>query len=263
MATGPEVEELFPPGAARTLSVPLGAGALAGLLLATGSSEAMFRAVNGWPAVTGDSLWANLSVLGEGAAVLALCAGLAARRPRLQLAAALAALLAAILLQGLKEVVLAPRPGRVLGFESIHVIGPTLSKRSFPSGHATTIFAAAALVFSLVRGAAGRAALLGLATLVAVSRLAVGAHWPLDVLAGAALGWLCGAASLHLAQRLRTPSPGLALALALLPLGAAVYVPLAHDDSVIYELARPVVCAVGLLLGVPEARRAARRVRSG
>ena len=263
MATGHEPEELLPPGAARTLSVPLVAGALAGLLLATGSSEAVFRAVNGWPAVTGDSLWANLSVLGEGAAMLALCAGLAARRPRLVLAAALAALLATILLQGLKEVFAAPRPGHVLGFESIHVIGFTLAKRSFPSGHAATIFAAVALAFSLVRGAAGRAALLAHATLVATSRLAVGAHWPLDVLAGAALGWLCGAAGLHLAQRLRAPSPGLALALALVSLVAAVYVTLAHEDSATYELARPVVCAVGLLLGVPEARRAARRVRSG
>ena len=262
LATGPEAEELFPPGVAHTLSVPLVAVALAGLLLAA-NEEAVFRAVNGWPAVTGDYLWANLSVLGEGAAMLALGAGLAARRPRLLLAAALAALLATILLQGLKEVVAAPRPGAVLGFESIHVIGRTLSRRSFPSGHATTIFAAAALAFSLVRGAAGRAALLSLATLVVVSRLAVGAHWPLDVLAGAALGWLCGAAALHLAQRLRAPSPGLALALALLSLGAAVYVALPYRGSASYELARPVLGAVGLQLGALAARRAARRLRSG
>ena len=42
------------------------------------------------------------------------------------------------------------------------------------------------------RWRAGLSALL-LASLVAFSRIAVGAHWPLDILTGAAGGWLAGA----------------------------------------------------------------------
>ncbi len=57
---------------------------------------------------------------------------------------------------------------------------------SFPSGHTTTVFAAAAsLSFFMPR----RAALFfALALPVAASRLIVGAHYPSDVLAGAILG---------------------------------------------------------------------------
>lgn len=60
------------------------------------------------------------------------------------------------------------------------------SYASFPSGHTITAFASAtALALFLPRW---RVPLLLLATLVGLSRLAVGAHYPSDVLAGAALG---------------------------------------------------------------------------
>jgi hypothetical protein len=39
------------------------------------------------------------------------------------------------------------------------------------------------------------------ACLVGLSRVMVGAHWPSDVLAGGALGWLLGQASPELARR--------------------------------------------------------------
>jgi len=57
---------------------------------------------------------------------------------------------------------------------------------SFPSGHATTAFALAALLaLWYPRWAAG---FLALAGLVGLSRVVLGAHFPSDVLAGAALG---------------------------------------------------------------------------
>lgn len=59
---------------------------------------------------------------------------------------------------------------------------------SFPSGHATTAFAAAvALAYFLPRW---RVPLLVLAAAIAVSRVMVGAHYPSDVIAGAFLGTL-------------------------------------------------------------------------
>jgi membrane-associated phospholipid phosphatase len=68
---------------------------------------------------------------------------------------------------------------------------------SFPSGHATmaaAMFAAFALLFGRGRCRAVRSALaavaVGLAVLVAASRVALGVHWLTDVMAGLALGWM-------------------------------------------------------------------------
>jgi hypothetical protein len=75
------------------------------------------------------------------------------------------------------------------------VIGtPLLNHASMPSGHALTA-GAVATVLAAALGLRGWRVLLPfvLAVAVALSRIAVGAHWPADVLAGAGLGlgWGC------------------------------------------------------------------------
>jgi undecaprenyl-diphosphatase len=62
---------------------------------------------------------------------------------------------------------------------------------SFPSGHAVTSFMAAFVLSG--RFPRARHPLLALASLIALSRIHLGAHWPSDVLVGAALGILVGA----------------------------------------------------------------------
>lgn len=71
---------------------------------------------------------------------------------------------------------------------------------SFPSGHATTAFAAAAAVGVLHPRL--RWPLLGLAAVVGFSRVYLGVHWGLDVLAGAALGISIGVGCALAARRL-------------------------------------------------------------
>jgi undecaprenyl-diphosphatase len=58
---------------------------------------------------------------------------------------------------------------------------------SFPSGHAATSFAGATMLAFLL-GRRVAPVLLVLAALVAASRVYVGVHYPVDVVAGAALG---------------------------------------------------------------------------
>lgn len=70
---------------------------------------------------------------------------------------------------------------------------------SFPSGHAMTSFAAATLLALAVPRLAVPVTVLALA--VAFSRLYVGVHYPLDSLAGAALGVAIGATVWVVARR--------------------------------------------------------------
>jgi undecaprenyl-diphosphatase len=76
---------------------------------------------------------------------------------------------------------------------------------SFPSGHAASSFACATvLAFALPRQAW---ALFLLAAAIAWSRVYVGVHFPLDVLAGAALGVLVAIALRMLSAVLRRSRP--------------------------------------------------------
>ncbi len=92
-----------------------------------------------------------------------------------------------------------PRPLAVLGPQQVHVIGAPEYWHSFPSGH--TAFAWL-LLASLWGGANGvlRALLLLFALWVAWARIAVGAHFPVDVLGGA----LCGVLTAWMAARVLT-----------------------------------------------------------
>jgi undecaprenyl-diphosphatase len=72
----------------------------------------------------------------------------------------------------------------------VHRLGAAVSSSSFPSGHAATSFACATVLASFAPRL--RLAFFALAVLIAFSRLYNGDHYPLDVLAGAALGALVG-----------------------------------------------------------------------
>ena len=74
------------------------------------------------------------------------------------------------------------------------------SSSSFPSGHATTSFAAATAVAVLMPRL--RVPALALAFVVALSRVYLGVHFVIDVVAGAVLGTLIGFAIATVARRL-------------------------------------------------------------
>jgi undecaprenyl-diphosphatase len=123
-------------------------------------------------------------------------------RRRFPLAATLAcvtATLGAILAAVLKEAFDRDRPA--VANPSFEPAVATPGSASFPSGHATTAFAAAALVGAF--HPRFRIPLYGVATLVALSRVYLGVHFWLDVVAGSALGIAIGLAIAAAARRLR------------------------------------------------------------
>lgn len=74
------------------------------------------------------------------------------------------------------------------------------TEKSFPSAHATVAFAMAFAIF--IQDRRWGAALLLLAALVALSRVAAGVHYPTDIMAGAVVGFLAAEAASHLQPRL-------------------------------------------------------------
>ena len=195
--------------------------ALAPALLAAGAALAVWlldantvafvhlnAAAARWPAWLWSLITDQASTL-SAAALLALCVY---RHPRIATAGLFSWPAGLVLIRGLKAWADAPRPAATLPADSFQLIGTELTRYSFPSGHTATAFAlAAALLYSIDRAARRRWALpvLSAAALVGVSRIAVGAHWPVDVLAGAALGWLCGLSGALAAARWplwRTPA---------------------------------------------------------
>ncbi len=80
------------------------------------------------------------------------------------------------------------RPRLLAQNGAFHLIGPSWQSGadSFPSGHTTSAFAAAAGIALLLPPS--RLPLLAVATLIGISRVATGNHFPSDVIVGAALG---------------------------------------------------------------------------
>ena len=72
-----------------------------------------------------------------------------------------------------------------------HVLAARTTDPSFPSDHAAAAFAIAFAVLAFSRRAG--IAFLGAATLIGLSRIALGMHYPSDVLAGALVGFAAAA----------------------------------------------------------------------
>lgn len=69
---------------------------------------------------------------------------------------------------------------------AVHLLAAHAANASFPSDHATAAFAIAVAI--LLRNRRYGLLALGMAVVLAIGRVAVGVHYPSDVLAGAALG---------------------------------------------------------------------------
>jgi undecaprenyl-diphosphatase len=147
----------------------------------------------------GYATWLGFGWISYPIAVLALLA-LGKRQFRANtLALAASAIVGGIVLHVVKNAVHAPRPLTVFasditaGKVYVNVMFERLYQNSFPSGHTQIAFTVATvLLWAFAR--AGKlkwwdvVIILGAASLIGVSRIYVGAHFPTDVLGGAVLG---------------------------------------------------------------------------
>lgn len=164
-----------------------------------------FRWVNQTSRYLPDSFWTGISLLGNGWACFALAFPLILFAPRLLMAGICSGIFTGIFSRIGKMLADTPRPAGLLDQSSFHIVENPLLHSAMPSGHTMTAFGiAAAIYFSI--DADRRVNYLWiflLAIAVGISRMALGAHWPEDVLIGASLGTLCGLAGAWLASKIK------------------------------------------------------------
>src|SRR5262249_21125624 len=154
----------------------------------TGGYRVGFDAMHDLGKLLPGTLLETLSKFGETLVAICLIAIFARRQPRAAWLAVLASLYAAPLTWVLKRVCHAARPPAVLG-DWVATAGPVLKLYSFPSGHTVTAFLlAACLSVGATRNV--RLSLFALAMAVGASRVWMGVHWPIDVIAGAGIAGL-------------------------------------------------------------------------
>ena len=162
-----------------------------GIICLSGSNHTLFFYINSWYSVTGEALWANITIFGDALVVAVLLLPWVRMKPKIVWAGFLASIVSVIVTLSLKQIFhFIQRPPGVLDHNSFNIIGPAYSHHSFPSGHTTAIFTILGVWILSRKSTALRLVLLAFASLVGISRIVVGIHWPLDILAGALIGWM-------------------------------------------------------------------------
>ena len=157
----------------------------------SGPEKAVFRAINDLPGALYPALWPfqQLGAILVGP-IVAIVAAIT-KRYRLALAALTVSVLKLVFERVVKAFVSRDRPGTTIGTD-VHLRGnvPAIGE-SFVSGHAVLITALACIVAPYLRGR-WKIFPWALVAMVMLTRVYVGAHNPLDVLCGAALGLAIG-----------------------------------------------------------------------
>lgn len=143
--------------------------------------------------------WIALTLLGDTTVTILLLIPFLYRNPKRTQATLWAIILAAIISHILKRLINEDRPAALL---TIPTMGEHLYHGGFPSGHTTSIFVWMGLILMHKKHTLGfLISITTLALLVGLSRIAVGAHWPQDVLGGIICGLTCSYAGLKFSLR--------------------------------------------------------------
>jgi undecaprenyl-diphosphatase len=159
----------------------------------TGVEESAFRAVNRLPSVLHIPVWAVMQFGSLASVFVAAAVALRLTAKRTALGLVVTGTIVWAFAKWVKQFVGRSRPEGALDGVTVH--GLRQQGLGFPSGH-TAVATALAVVAFPATGPRGRAALVGSAASVGLARIYVGAHLPLDVVGGLALGCFAGTTTL-------------------------------------------------------------------
>ena len=194
------------PDPANQLVLAFGATAavlLLGVFVWPGARESLFHVFNALGGVAATQpFWAGVNALADTWLALGLLLPFVLWRPRLAIVILFAAIIATAITHSLKPLLDVLRPPGVLEAGAFNLIGHSITSEAFPSGHMVTAFTFAGL---LILGLRPRwpwvVLLLAAASIMGISRMVAGVHWPTDVLAGAVVGLASVAAAVWLVDR--------------------------------------------------------------
>lgn len=176
---------------------------LASVMFFSQGYYAGFHSVNSLAEWLPDDLWQMTTFLGDTTMCLCLMLFFARRNPSLLVIILIAAVYGTFLCHGMKAYFAMPRPPAVLNQDDYVQIGQAFRRNSFPSGHSLSIFILVSSLFYFAKQTTTRITLLTFGCWVALSRVMVGAHWPIDVLVGSAIGVMVTATAIYTAKRWR------------------------------------------------------------
>lgn len=120
--------------------------------------------------------------------------------------------LTGLVVTGMKYLAARARPLSGEGHHSFHWFSIKNNQHSFPSGHASSAFAVAAVIAGRSDNFVIGAVSYGLASLVAISRVNNNEHWASDIVAGSVIGYFIGKKVLSLDRPHRENKPSLTVA---------------------------------------------------
>lgn len=153
-------------------------------------------------------LQTNLTQLGDGLICLSLLSFFIVFAPKIWEAVVTSFLISLLLTVFLKKNLKVPRPAAVFDSDSFYIIGRKLEgMNSCPSGHSITMFIVlSTLMFAFMpRTFKFKIIWIGLLFLIGLklvlTRVGVGAHYPLDTIIGAILGYLTALLGIFISRR--------------------------------------------------------------
>lgn len=150
----------------------------------------------------------NLTQLGDVITCLPLLSVFIVFAPNLWKALIPALLVSFIFSCSLKRLCSVPRPAAVFDSKSFVIVGKTLSgQTSFPSGHSITIFTILTVIMlafmpqRLNHKIIWSLSMVAIGLILAFTRVGVGAHYPIDVIVGAIVGYIAGLAGIFMSRK--------------------------------------------------------------